>query len=161
MDEIAAAAGVTKPIVYRKIGDKDALIAALSETFVDRMNAAVSASVVPGMDGREQFASSLRATFSVIGEDPNLFRFLTLGGPGTDAAARLIDRSAAATIEQLTAYRTAAGLDPLPARTWAYAIVGAIQVIAVIWLRDGYSTGDDIAEHLTDLMWPGVSQTAI
>ena len=60
-------------------------------------------------------------------------------------------------IEQFSALRTAAGLDPLPVRTWAYAIVGAIQVAAMMWLSDGYGERDDVADHLTQLMWPGLT----
>ena len=55
-------------------------------------------------------------------------------------------------IEQFNAMRTAAGVDTLPARTWAYAVVGAIQVAAMMWLRDGYGDRNDIADHLTQLM---------
>ena len=46
--------------------------------------------------------------------------------------------------------------DTLPAGAWAYAVVGAIQVAAMMWLRDGYGDPNDIADHLTQLMWPGL-----
>ena len=39
--------------------------------------------------------------------------------------------------------------DTLPAGAWAYAVVGAIQVAAMMWLRDGYGDPNDIADHLT------------
>lgn len=157
MDDIAAAAGVSKPIVYRDIGDKDALVAALAERFVDQLNDAVERSTVRGTGGRATFAASMRATFEVIDDDRNLFLFVTAGGPGTESVRLLIDRSSSRMIEQFSAIRTAAGLDPLPARTWAYAVVGAIQVIAMMWLRDGYGERTDIADHLTQLMWPGLA----
>lgn len=157
MDDIAAAAGVSKPIVYRDIGDKDALVAALAERFVDQLNDAVERPTVRSTGGRATFAASMRAAFEVIDDDRNLFLFVTAGGPGTESVRLLIDRSSSRMIEQFSAIRTAAGLDPLPARTWAYAVVGAIQVAAMMWLRDGYGERNDIADHLTELMWPGLT----
>ncbi len=157
MDDIAAAAGVSKPIVYRDIGDKDALVAALAERFVDQLNEAVERSTRGGAGGRATFAASIRATLEVIDTDRNLFLFVTAGGPGTDSVRLLVHRSSARMIEQFSALRAAAGLDPLPARTWAYAIVGAIQVAAMMWLSDEYGERDDVADHLTQLMWPGLT----
>jgi AcrR family transcriptional regulator len=157
MDDVAAAAGVSKPIVYRNIGDKDALVAALAERFVDQLDEAVERSTAVGDGGRATFVASMRAALEVIDTDRHLFLFVTAGGPGTESVRRLVDRSSSRMIEQFTALRTAAGLDPLPARTWAYATVGAIQVVASMWLRDGYGDRDDIAEHLTQLMWPGLT----
>jgi AcrR family transcriptional regulator len=159
MDDIAAAAGVSKPIVYRNIGDKDALVAALATMFVDRLNEAVERSTASGTRGRSAFAASMRATFEVIDEDRNLFLFVTAGGPGTESVRLLIDRSSSSMIQQFSALRTAAGLDPRPARTWAYATVGAIQVAAMMWLRDGYGDRDEVADHITQLMWPGLTGT--
>ena len=159
MDDIAAAAGVSKPIVYRNIGDKDALVAALATMFVDRLNEAVERSTASGTRGRSTFAASMRATFEVIDEDRNLFLFVTAGGPGTESVRLLIDRSSSRMIQQFSALRTAAGLDPRPARTWAYATVGAIQVAAMMWLRDGYGDRDEVADHITQLMWPGLTGT--
>ena len=157
MDDVAAAAGVSKPIVYRDIGDKDALVAALAARFVDQLNDAVERSAVQGAEGRETFVASMRAALEVIDEEQNLFLFVTAGGPGTESVRLLIDRSSSRMIEQFSEMRTASGLDPLPARTWAYATVGAIQIVATMWLRDGYGNRDDIADHLTQLMWPGLT----
>jgi hypothetical protein len=36
-------------------------------------------------------------------------------------------------------------------------MVGAIQVVAMMWLRDEYDDLDAVAAQLAALMWPGVS----
>ena len=41
MEEIAAAATVTKPILYRTVGDRAALVNALSEAMIDRISTAI------------------------------------------------------------------------------------------------------------------------
>ena len=157
MDDVAAAAGVSKPIVYRNLGDKGAFVVALSEIFVELLNEAVDRAVKTTPHGRESFTNAVRASLAVIDQDRNLFLFVTAGGPGTDTVQRLAERSATSMIEQFSAMRRAHGLDPAPARTWAYATVGAIQVVAMMWLRDGYRTLDEVTEDLTELMWPGIT----
>ncbi len=155
MDEVANAAGVSKPIVYRNLGDKDALVVALSEIFVERLNEVVDRAVAITPHGRESFASAVRATLELIAEERNLFFFVTAGGPGTDT--RLVERSSATMIAQFSAMRIADDLDPAPARTWAYATVGAIQITAIMWLRDGDRTCDEVTDDLTQLLWPGIT----
>ena len=75
MDEVANAAGVSKPIVYRNLGDKDALVVALSEIFVERLNDVVERAVAITPHGRESFASAVRASLELIAEERNLFFF--------------------------------------------------------------------------------------
>ncbi len=157
MDDVAAAADVSKPILYRTIGDKDALVAALAEVVVDAMNDAVDRAVERSRGGRANFEAAMRGSLQAIDDDRNLFLFVTAGGPGTESFRSLVDRSAAQMIERFTAMRIRAGLDPAPARTWAYAIVGAIQVVAVMWLRDEFADLDDLAAQLTSLVWPGLT----
>ncbi len=157
MDDVANAAGVSKPIVYRNLGDKDALVVALSEIFVERLTDVVDRAVAITPHGRESFANALQATLELIAEERNLFFFVTAGGPGTDTTQRLVEQSSASMIAQFSAMRIAHDLDPAPARIWAYATVGAIQIAAMMWLRDGGRTCDEVTEDLTQLMWPGIT----
>ncbi len=167
MDDIAAAADVTKPVLYRTIGDKNAVIGALSERLVDAMSSAVDLAISgvappngsPVDHGRAVFQAALRGSLEVIDEDRNLFVFVNAGGPGTESFRALVDRSSGQMVDRFTALRESAGLDPAPARTWAYAMVGAIQVVAMMWLRDEYDDLDAVAAQLAALMWSGVSGT--
>lgn len=157
MDDIAAAADVSKPILYRTIGDKDAFIAALSDSFVDRLDAAVASSTVRGVDPRAGFEQAIHACLQTIDDDRNLFLFVNGGGQGAESFRRLVERSARQMVDTFTAVHRAGGRDPAPARTWSYAMVGAIQIVATMWLHDEYADLDDVANHLTELMWPGVA----
>lgn len=157
MDDVALAAGVSKPIVYRNLGDKDALVVALAEILVGRINEAIEHAMAVSPPGRQSFSAAVRATLELVDEDRHLFHFVNAGGPGTDTVQRLVEESAATMIEQFGALRRARGLDPDPARTWAYAIVGVFQMVAAMWLRDEYRSPADVAEDLADLVWPGIS----
>jgi AcrR family transcriptional regulator len=160
LDEIAAEATVTKPILYRTIGDKDALVTALSESLVDRINTAVAEASGRSSDPRAEFEGALRSYFGAVEADRNLFLFVNAGGQGTEQLRRLVDRSAAQMVAVFGAARVAAGLDPTPARTWSYAIIGAFQTVTIMWLHDEYCTLHDIADHLTQLLWPGIASIA-
>lgn len=158
LDDIAAEADVSKPILYRTIGDKDALVNALSESLVDRINEAVATATAIVADGPSGFEAAVRACLQTIEAERNLFLFVN-GGAGTDSFRGLVDRSAHDMVELFTATRSHAGLDPVPARTWAYAVVGAIQVVATMWLRDEFDDLDRVARDLARLMWFGLSET--
>lgn len=160
LDEIAAEATITKPILYRTIGDKEALVMALSESLIDRINTAVAEASGRTHDPRAEFESAVRTYLRAVNTDRNLFLFVNAGGQSTEQLRRLIDRSSEQMIEVFTTARRAAGLDVSTAQTWGYAIIGAFQLVTIMWLRDEYCALDAVAEHLTQLLWPGVATIA-
>ncbi len=160
MAEIAAGATVTKPILYRAVGDRQALTFALSEMLVDRITTAVEAQRVNATDPRAQFEGAVRGFLSAVDADRNLFLFVNGGSQDTEVVRGLVDRSAALLIDLFATARAEAGRDPAAAKTWAYAIVGAFQVVTLMWLRDDYCDIDTVADDLTQLLWPGVATAA-
>jgi len=163
MQAIAAEATVTKPILYRSVGDKDALVAALAERLVDRINAAAAAAMAKASSPRDGLRGLVGACMDVVDADPNLYLFVTAGGSNDDRlsqALRLADRSAVPMAAQLAAQRAAAGLDPRVALTWAYGVIGALQLVSLWWLRDRSSSSDELADRLTELLWSGLGGEA-
>jgi AcrR family transcriptional regulator len=159
MDDIAAGASVTKPILYRTIGDKSALMAALSETLIDQIDRSVSTASGSATDPVAAFEAAIRGYVAAVDADRNLFLFVNSGAPGTEEFRRLVDRSAASMIEVFSAARTSVGLDPAGARTWAWAIVGALQVVTTMWLRDDGRDVDQVVRELGQLLWSGLGPT--
>jgi AcrR family transcriptional regulator len=159
MDDIAAGASVTKPILYRTIGDKAALMAALSETLIDQIDRSVSTASGTATDPVAAFEAAIRGYVAAVDADRNLFLFVNSGAPGTEEFRRLVDRSAASMIEVFSAARTSVGLDPAGARTWAWAIVGALQVVTTMWLRDDGRDVDQVVRELGQLLWSGLGPT--
>lgn len=154
MEQIAAAATVTKPILYRTVGDRAALVNALSEAMIDRIAAAIGNALTGHIQPREQFEAAVRGYLGAIDADRNLFLFVNTGQQETNELRRLVDRSATLMIELFSA---APGLQtPTMARTWAYSILGAFQVVTMMWVGSDYSDRDTIAADLTALLWPGI-----
>lgn len=152
MAELAAAATVSKPILYRSVGDRDALVLALSEALVDRISTAVNLATAATTTPEAEFRAALHGYLSAVAVDRNLFLFVNAGGQHTEQLRRLVDRSAAQMIEQFSI------VDASAATTWAHAIVGALQISTMMWLRDEYCDIGTLAEHLTRLLWPGIRE---
>ena len=160
MEAVAAEAAVTTPILYRTVGDKDALAEALAEVLVDRVNAAVTAAVVGAADEREGFRRFVAAYFGQVEAHRDLYLFVTGGATGDDGltrALRLADRSAVPLAARLAEQRAAAGLDPAAARVWAYGVIGALHFVTLSWLRDAAGGPDETARHITELLWSGLA----
>jgi AcrR family transcriptional regulator len=158
MEAIAAAATVTKPILYRTVGDKDAVVAALADRFVDRINEAGTVAVAGARDEREGLHRLIRSFIDQVDGDRNLFLFVTAGGSSATRIGqelRLADRSAAPMAAQFAAQRSRAGLDPAVADTWAYGIIGTLHFAILWWLRTESVTPAELADHLTELLWSG------
>lgn len=154
MEEIAAAATVTKPILYRTIGDRAALVNALSESMIDRITTAIGDALSGHTEPRAQFEAAVRGYLRAVDADRNLFLFVNTGRQELDELRRLVDRSATLMIDLFTA---APGVqEPATARTWAYSILGALQIVTVMWLGSDDSDRDTVAADLTALLWPGI-----
>lgn len=160
MEQVAAAVSVTKPSLYRAVGDREALIVALAERFSAKVNETTASAIGPGASGRALIRQVLGAYVEVVDANRNLFLFVASDVPGEDRVSRalqLADISAlplAGTLRHL-------GLSVDQAATWPYAIVGAAQFMTFRWLRDDDQTVDELADDLTDLLWSGIGGSII
>ena len=156
---IAAEAGVTKPILYRGVGDKDALVQALAERLVARMTAEVSAMVAQADGSRERLARLVGGYLRLASLDCHLYLYVTAGGRSDDRvrqALLLADRTAQDFAEGIAASRLAQGADPGVAVAWAYALIGALHFVTLWWLRDATTDTAYVAEQITTLLWSGL-----
>jgi len=159
LDAIAAEAGVTKPTLYRGVGDKVALVHALAERLSTRMTDAVSRLVEDAASPRDALRRLVGGYFEHAASERQLYLFVTLGSTGDDRVSRsllLADGTAEQFAEGIADYRTARGADPSVATTWAYALVGALHFVTLWWLRDQTVDVDQVTEQVTALLWAGV-----
>ena len=160
LEAVAAEAGVTKPTLYRGVGDKDALVVALAERLVTRMTTAVREMVTVASGPREGTRALVSGYLQQAAGDRNVYLFVTAGGRSDDrvqTALLLADRSAEAFARGIAATRRAQGTDPSVGHAWAYGMIGALHFVTLWWLREGATDGDTVAEQITDLLWSGLS----
>jgi len=158
LDAIAAAAGVTKPILYRGVGGRDALIQALSQRLTARMGQR-AAKLAVGASGPEDALQRLvRAYLSQADRERNLYLYVTAAVAGDDPMRQslaLADTTANGFAESIAAYRSQRGADPAVAKVWAYGLVGALHYVTMWWLRDRAVGLERAIRHLTTMLWSG------
>src|SRR5919201_486146 len=76
MDDIAAAAGVTKPVLYQHFPSKRALYLELLEDVGRQLIAAIRAVGEAESDGREQVQNGYAAYFTFVNDNASAFRLI-------------------------------------------------------------------------------------
>ncbi|WP_370589007.1 TetR family transcriptional regulator [Pseudonocardia sp. C8] len=183
MDEIAAAAGTSKTVIYRHFGDRTGLYTAICESvagvlLAEVRRATAGALADPARGPRAAVAAGIDTYLQLIETDPELYRFVVHrpllaqghGGrrgtaaedAGTDPVNDLVtvigDEVAAVIGTNLRAPGPAGAS---AARFWGHAIVGLVRGAADDWLaRPDGTTRAQLTAHLTDLAWSGLSGLA-
>lgn len=159
LQAIATAAGVTKPTLYREVGDRDALIKALAERLAVRMAGATQKLVVQANGPREELRNLIGGYLELAARERHLYLFVTAGGSGDDRVQQsllLADGAANQFAEPMAAYRAAQGADPDVAIVWSYGLLGAMHFVTLWWLRDQTSDIELVIDQITSLLWSGM-----
>jgi AcrR family transcriptional regulator len=166
IDAIAQEAGVTKPIVYAKVGNRADLADALAQRLADRLIEAARTAMGKRRTGRTRMVALVRSNLEMLAKHRELFLFVS-GGASEDMPQRtlyLAERSAVPLARQLAAWRRAEGLDPSVAVAWSYAIVGLLNLVSLWWVTQSDQSADpsaeQLAEQVADLIWSGLAGAA-
>lgn len=163
MDDIAEAAGVTKPLVYQHFSSKRALYLELVDTISVELLTAVAEAVAQADGPRQQVELGFAAYFRLVISHEAAFRLLYGRDHADDEelgrALRRVEDAIAEAIDPLIS----AGLDPEHRRMLAYAVVGMAEGASRRFMEqrqpgDGTDEGDAklLAQHLADLAWAGL-----
>ena len=170
MDELAAEAGITKPIIYAHFDDKAGieepserlvagLVTALSERVATRMNAAILRELSAHRSPREVVRSTIAAFCTFIEDEPELYRFLIQSAMyrPSRTPSRMASGISNSIAVSLGSSLRRAGADSGAAEPWAFAIVGMTFAGASWWLERRTMSKDDLVNYLTQLLWSGLS----
>lgn len=153
MDQIAAACGVTKPVVYRHFGDRDGLVMAMAVRFVDALVDALTPQLARRDDPRGLLASTIDAYLRLIERDTDLYRFVSANEPDKrDLVASLVAEQVAVVLEREL---DDAGLDTSASEAWAYGLVGMVHFTGDWWSRTTTPRRAVLVDQLTTLLWSG------
>jgi AcrR family transcriptional regulator len=163
MDGVAAAVGVTKPLLYNYFGNKEQLYLACLEQAGDGLVATVVEAVGDTTNPAEALSLGLHAFFAFVDEDRAAWAVLfdeTLpaGGEIADRVGayrtRLRDLIAASMLEQIPARSRAAAQTEVEALSTA--VMGAAEALVRWWLRTGAMPAAEAAELLITTVEPGL-----
>jgi AcrR family transcriptional regulator len=159
MDQVAAAAGVSKPVLYRYFADKSQLWLAAGEYVAQLVVDAVTPAVAQVREERSLIAATVDAYLAAIESQPELYRFLMhqsgLSG-GHNLLAKASGRVAVELSRVIGDRLRAIGLDSGPAEPWAYGLVGFVTAVGDWWLERGRPmTRAALTDYVATLMWRG------
>lgn len=158
MNDVAAAAGVTKPVLYQHFASKHELYRALLRDLGEQMREDVVAATAVASTPRQQVEDGFGAYFAWVAANTDGFLVLfdgeTRREPDFAAEVANVERDIATTIASLIAVE---GLPPDRRRLLAYGIVGIAETTARHWLAGGGDlTADDLAGQVAALAWAGL-----
>jgi AcrR family transcriptional regulator len=160
VEEIAARAGVSKPVVYEHFGGKEGLYAAV----VDRETRRLLDSFTSALDGTKPRVLLEQAAFALldyIEESADGFRILVRDSPvpqSTGTFASLISDVATKVEHLLVDQFRQRGFNPRHAPMYAQMLVGMVALTGQWWLDVRRPRKAEVAAHLVNLAWNGLSR---
>ncbi|MEV6966806.1 TetR/AcrR family transcriptional regulator [Hamadaea sp. NPDC051192] len=159
MEQVAATAGVSKPVLYRYFADKSQLWIAVGQHLAGVVVNAVAPAVEQVREERTLIEATIDAYLGVIEAEPNLYRFVMhqSGIPGVHQLIVGASREVAVELARVIGDRLRAlGLDAGPAEPWAYGLVGFVQSVGDWWMQHGRPIRREaLTDYLTELLWSG------
>jgi AcrR family transcriptional regulator len=157
MNEIADAAGVTKPVLYQHFDSKRDLYQALIEEVGNRLRTNIDKATAEATDGKSQTELGFRAYFRWVAEDHDGFRLLFGSGSRRDDEFNESIRKITAESARAVAPLIAVDIDESHRETLAHALVGLAEGASrrLVGLGKDFDP-DAIAAEVSALAWAGL-----
>jgi AcrR family transcriptional regulator len=160
VEEIAARAGVSKPVVYEHFGGKEGLYAVVVDREFQTLLHTITASLSSRANARALLERAAMALLDYIESSPDGFRILVRDSPtgqATGSFASLISDVASQVEHLLGAEFKTRGLEPKTAPIYAQMLVGMAALTGQWWLDSPKFKKGDVAAHLVNLAWNGLA----
>jgi len=157
MDDVAEAAGVTKPVVYQHFRSKRALYMELLDDVGTQLRDAIVKAGTAASGPRRQVEAGCAAYFRFVAERRSAFRLMFGGGARRDEefadAVRQVEESIADTVAGFIE----ADIDDEHRRILGHAVVGMAEGTSRYWLINGHDFDpDQLARRIAELAWAGL-----
>jgi AcrR family transcriptional regulator len=159
IEELASRAGVTKPVVYEHFGGKEGLYAVVVDREMERVLDGITGALSGGT-ARELLEQAALAFLVYIEEAPDGFRILVRDSPVATSSgtfASLISDIATQVEYILAREFKNRGYDAKLASLYSQALVGMVALTGQWWLDARKPKRDEVAAHLVNLAWNGLS----
>lgn len=163
VEDIAAAAGVTRTLIYKYFADKDAIYLECLRAARDELDTALVTAAGGAATPEDQLRAGLRAYFRFVRDRGSTWDVLFGGGAAVaggvvEAAAEL--RYATAEAIAVLVRAAAPHVDDESASAYAHAISGAAEQLAKWWRRHPEVAVDVLVERMMDALWTGLRAIA-
>ena len=163
VEEIAAKADVSKPVVYEHFGGKEGLYAVVVDRemnyLLDSVTQALMGSRNDGASARELVEQAGMALFNYIDTNPQGFSILVRDSPvtaQTGSFASLMLDIATQVEDVLAAEFKAHGINDKYAPMYSQMLVGMVAFTGQWWLDVRKPKKEEVVAHLVNLAWNGL-----
>ena len=160
VEEIAARAEVSKPVVYEHFGGKEGLYAVVVDREVRALLDAISGALATRAHPKVMLERATTALLDYVETSTDGFRILVRDSPvaqSTGTFASLIGDIATQVEHLLEREFGRQGLQPGSAPMYAQMLVGMVALTGQWWLGSRTPPKDVVAAHLVNLAWNGLS----
>jgi len=162
MAEMAARAGITKPVLYRYFGDRSGLYEALAVRYATGLLGELRQAMAQRPAGRATLEEGIDAYLRYTEANVQLYRFLATRLPAADPAGqKLVSGFLTGMADEVSRILREslqlAGIEARATMLLGYAITGSVQMGAEAWISEQGRMGRSQAvTNLTDLVWHGL-----
>jgi AcrR family transcriptional regulator len=155
--EIAASAGVSKPVLYRYFSDKADLYRAVGHWGADQVTRALLPALVEAGPMRERVYRACDAYLTLISEHPQVFLLLIEHRSADDPLADGKEQIAISLAKLIGDTLRHLGVDAAGAEPWAHGVVGMGLAVGEWWLRRDIMSREAASEYLAAFLWNAFS----
>lgn len=163
VEEIAARAGVSKPVVYEHFGGKDGLYAAVVERDMQALQETMQASLAEGTP-RKRIESAVLSLLTYIEENSDGFQILVRDMNRSDAPvtqrtySTFLNNIVGQVSHILATSFEQRGFDPDLAVIYGQMLVGMVSMPSQWWLDARQPSKEVVATHIVNLCWNGLAR---
>ena len=160
IEEVAASADVSKPVVYEHFGGKEGLYEAVVDGEMGELLERFQTALSSGGHPRELLERAALVLLDYIEDDTDGFRVLTRDAPltsGTGTFSSLIGEVARRVEHILGQQFGTRGYDPQLAALYSQALVGMVALVGQWWLENRTPDKREVAAHLVNLAYNGLA----
>jgi len=159
VEEIAAKAGVSKPVVYEHFGGKEGLYAVVVDREIRSLLDGITGALTSNGHARRLLEQAALALLDYVENSTDGFRILVRDSPAgqaTGSFASLLSDVASQVEYILAAEFKRQKLDPKTAPIYAQMLVGMVALTGQWWMDSRKFKKADVAAHLVNLAWNGL-----
>jgi Transcriptional regulator len=159
VEEIAARAEVSKPVVYEHFGGKEGIYAVVVDREVTALTTALTQALTGGGHPKVLVERTALALLTYIEENTDGFRILVRDSPVAQATGTFssLIGDVATQVEGILADQfRKQGLDPKTAPIYSRMLVGMVALTGQHWLEERLLRKSEVAAHLVNLAWNGL-----
>lgn len=159
VEEIAARAQVSKPVVYEHFGGKEGIYAVIVDREVQALLHELTSKLTRGGHPKVTVQATAMALLDYIETNTDGFRILVRDSPvaqATGTFSSLIGDVATQVEDILARTFERQGLPPQTAPMYAQMLVGMIALTGQWWLETRSPDKAEVAAHLVNLAWNGL-----